>query len=74
MSAICPHCESTVTSLAVNPVEAKDPNGQTWKAATFACPNCDKVLGASFDATAQTVEIIAKLEAKLDTLASAIKR
>lgn len=65
MSSKCPKCQQLVTSLRVQGLEAVGPNRKTWKAATFTCPSCDTILGASFDAVAQGQWVIDEVVKKL---------
>jgi hypothetical protein len=62
MSGTCPFCNSLITSLRVNPVDATEISGQTWKSAIFTCPICSKIIGAAFDQTVHTNFIIAEIK------------
>jgi hypothetical protein len=44
---------------------AEDSDGKSWKAVLFTCPYCFKVLGAGYDAVAQTPAIVAQVVEKL---------
>jgi hypothetical protein len=63
-SGKCPHCEKTIASLLV---ETLDINAgaifpqATYKGATYLCPHCHAVLGASMDQIALNVDLVQRL-------------
>ena len=48
----CPKCAGVVESLELSTLTASAPGGRTYQAATFLCPHCKTVLGASLDPVA----------------------
>ncbi len=59
MPGKCPYCDQLLgQSIIVEPVNAIDNVGTTWKSATFICPHCKKVVGVTFDHELQTNQII----------------
>lgn len=62
MSASCPHCSRPLQSLNVTGMQAKTSSGESWDAAAFACPHCQKILGASFDGVRHTTYLLAEIK------------
>jgi len=66
MSGKCPKCGNVVTSPRVYAVDAMDGLTKTWKAATFACPSCDTILGVAFDQTVHSQWVVDEIVKKLE--------
>ncbi len=68
MPAKCPHCSTQLVSIRVEGIEAAEPSGTKHQTALFVCPvaTCGKILGASFNLSAQSVHIVQKINALLD--------
>ena len=65
MSSHCPHCNNLVISMRVSATNCVDDAGKNWKGATFACPSCDKIIGAAFDGVAQGQWVIDEIKKAL---------
>lgn len=70
----CPSCKQLVTSLRIHVLQAIEDSGAKWKAATYTCPGCGTVLGASLDPTAQTAEIVEALLASKTEIMNRLSR
>ncbi len=62
MSVSCPHCSQSVTSLRVTDMKARTLAGGEYPAAAFACPNCQKILGTSFDSILHTEYLLKEIK------------
>jgi len=65
MSGKCPQCGNLVTSLRVHHLDAIDEKPTIWKAATFACPACNTILGSALDQVAHSKWLLAQIKRTL---------
>lgn len=61
-SAICPHCESTLTSVDIKGLDGKVEGVTKWKCIAYCCPKCSKVLSTSVDPIALKVDTLDAVE------------
>jgi len=64
MIGTCPHCNMQIGTLKVNAVDARSLTS-TWAAATFTCPQCNKILGTGFDQTAHSKWVVDEVMRRL---------
>lgn len=55
--AVCPHCDKPLTELTLNAMEGKLPVGVGFNCMVFACPSCQKAIGAAVDTSTGQAEL-----------------
>jgi len=65
MSGKCPQCGNLVTSLRIHHLDAMDEKPTIWKAATFACPACNTILGSALDQVVHSKWLLAQIKRTL---------
>lgn len=58
MSGRCPKCDATVLSVDIEYVEVENPQGRTFKGASYSCQSCHAVLSVEIDPLALKTDIV----------------
>lgn len=59
---ICPHCDSQISTIRMNPLNGVAPNLTQWSCVAYCCPSCSKAISVDVDLTAVRADIIAAIE------------
>ena len=70
MYGTCPKCEQVVNSLNLSTITASVQGGKTFHAATFLCPHCQTILGASFDPVAAATDAASRATSAVQEIGS----
>ena len=68
MPGKCPHCTKAIMGVKLHAVDATSTGfslGEGWKAVTYACPSCSKVLGVQIDPVAIKADIVREVTEEL---------
>ena len=64
----CPYCTKSIMGVRIHAVDATSTGyslGEGWKAVTYACQSCSKVLGVQIDPIAVKADIVREVTEEL---------
>lgn len=57
-SGKCPKCEVVVPYAMIEPIEARQPFGNSWHGVSYLCPSCRTVLSVGIDPLALKADTV----------------